>query len=186
VIDNDENLWQRARDGDQAAIIELYKRCYAPVFKYVYFRVGDVERAEDITAEVFVRMVDHLSETSFEQRPLLAWLYTIAHNLIIDAHRSHPDITEVAWDEEQDIGNTELTEKIVEFRLNQQELARALQELTEDQRTVIIHKFIARRSTAETAALLGKDEGSIKSLQFRALRALRRIIQKEDTHESES
>ena len=179
-------LIQLAQRGDAEACAALYSRHYDAVYRYCYYRVGDVNLAQDLTGEVFVRMVDNLEMFKVRGRPLLAWLYTIARNLVNDAHRSqgratHLPLNEAAMLSMDDEG--ELTRR-VERRLQADCLAAALKYLTEDQRQVILLKFMEGLNNAQVAGLLSKTEGAVKSLQHRALGSLRRAIERERCYEA--
>jgi len=83
----ESKLLQRAQRGDKQAIAALYDLHYQAVYKYIFFRVNDQPTAEDLSAEVFIRMIKRLSTYQDRGRPLLAWLYTIARNMVTDHHR---------------------------------------------------------------------------------------------------
>ena len=85
---DEAHLVRRAQKGDREAIAALYDCCYDSVFTYIYYRVSDQQCAEDLTTEVFVRMISVLPDYVDQGRPVLAWLYTIARNLVIDHYRS--------------------------------------------------------------------------------------------------
>ncbi|NUM44263.1 MAG: sigma-70 family RNA polymerase sigma factor [Anaerolineales bacterium] len=170
--DNDAILVQRAQEGDKTAFVALYERYQPPVFTYVYYRVDDQALAEDLTAEVFVRMVAKI-HTYHATSPLLAWLYTIARNLIADHYREASRVAPLH--ERTTMSPLDPTEE-AHRRMREAELRAALKRLTEEQRQVVILKFIERRSNLQIATLLGKTEGAIKSLQHRALDTLRRLL----------
>jgi len=172
-------LIHRAKRGDQQAVGELYERHFDAIYRYVYYRVDDPATAEDLSAEVFIRMMENLDGFSPDSGPILAWLYTIARHLVIDHYR---------LDEEDPLpikdqilrGNASSPAAFVEKSQSQQCYTRALYHLTEDQRRVIIHKFIDERSTTETARLMNKTEGAVRSLQHRALKSLEEALEEED------
>ena len=176
---NDANLVQRAKEGDKSAFVVLYERYQPPVFTYVYYRVDDPILAEDLTAEVFVRLVAKI-HTYRATSPLLAWLYTIARNLITDHYRQAQRETPLF---ERTTMNTQDPAVEAHRHLRESELRAALNKLSEEQRQVVLLKFIERRSNAQIAALLGKTEGAVKSLQHRALETLRRILSKTNRNE---
>ncbi|MDX1435158.1 MAG: sigma-70 family RNA polymerase sigma factor [Anaerolineales bacterium] len=176
------DLLTRAKAGDEDAFVELYEQHRSAVFTYIYYRVADQATAEELMAEVFVRMVEGAHRYKAQGKPVLAWLYTIARNLVIDHHRKTSRYQEVPIDSQlpaEAVG----PEGVIEGALNADCLQRALEHLTEDQRLVILLKFVDRRSNAETAAILGKSEGAVKSLQHRALGALKRVIAREGCYE---
>lgn len=170
------HLWQQACQGDKKAIVEIYNRCYPAIYNYVFYRVGDRAQAEDLTGEVFVRMVDKLSTFTPNGRPILAWLYTIAYHLIVDEHRKGAQIPVTGLEMVLLQDPADSTDGQVENRLTQDKLVEALSHLSEIQRQVILMKFVQRRSNAEIASVIGKEEGAVKSIQHRALEALRNAL----------
>lgn len=181
---NDVALVRRAKQGDQTAFVAIYEQYQPSIYTYVFYRVGDGMLAEDLTADVFVRLVDKIRTFTPGERPILAWLYTIAHNLVIDHYRHNGHTRPLPFDDmDKSLTASEASQPALaaEERLTQDCLREALRSLTEAQRQVILLKFVEGRSNAEVAALLGKDEGAVKSLQHRALAALNRILD-EDHH----
>jgi RNA polymerase sigma-70 factor (ECF subfamily) len=170
-------LIQRAKQGDRAAFAEIYDRHQPAIYRYIFYQVGDVATAEDLTSEVFVRLVEKIDRFTYQGRPLLAWLYTIARNLVTDYHRRAGKSQALSLDE-QLVADTIAPEEAAEHRLTQDRLAAAVALLTEDQRQVILLKFVEGLDNETTAQTLGKTIGSIKSSQHRALAALRRILKK--------
>ena len=179
---NERRLIQRAQSGERAAFAALYNQHYQPIYTYIYYRVDDVSTAQGLTSQVFVRMVEKIQKYKFRGRPFLAWLYTIARNLITDHYRKHKKGMLLPMDIHLPATKSQ-PDAEVERRLQAECLRLALSHLTEVQRQVIIGKFIEDRSNRNVAALLEKTEGSIKSLQHRALAALRRFIEKEGCYE---
>jgi RNA polymerase sigma-70 factor (ECF subfamily) len=130
-------------------------------------------------------MVDKLDTFRVRGRPLLAWLYTIARNLVNDTQRkqSRANIMPLVEDYEPQASSEEDLTRHVDRKIEAECLAAALRHLTEDQRQVILLKFMEDLSNNQVARLLGKTEGAVKSLQHRALRGLRRAITKERCYE---
>jgi RNA polymerase sigma-70 factor (ECF subfamily) len=182
VIDDETQLIRQAQAGDHTALTALYDRYQPLIFTYLYYRLDDQATAEELTSEVFVRMVEKIDRYQLRGQPLLAWLYTIARNLRIDHHRQRGLAATLPLDEEI-VDESDDPIGMVERRLAADCLRRALRYLTDDQQEVIVHKFVGNRSNAETATLMGKDEGAVKSMQHRALAALRRAIEKERCYE---
>lgn len=184
--DDEARLIRRAQQGDAEAYSALYGRHYDAVYRYCYYRVGDVALAQDLASEVFVRMVEKLDTFRVRGRPLLAWLYTIARNLVTDAQRRNSKVTHLSLDKAESMshdGQEEL-DRLVDRRLQADCLAAAMGHLTEDQRQVVLLKFMEGLSNAQVARLLAKTEGSIKSLQHRALGSLRRSLERERCYEA--
>ncbi len=177
------SLIQQAQHGNRQALAVLHDRHYRAIFNYFALRLDDVALVEDLTADVFVRMVHKIGSFRAGKKPLLAWLYTIARNRLTDYYRA----------QKKEAGHLPLKEHLIaahgsphretEKRLATDCLRRALRYLTQEQQQVILGKFIEERSNAEVARLLQKTEGAVKSLQHRALAALRRAIEKEGCYE---
>jgi RNA polymerase sigma-70 factor (ECF subfamily) len=184
VSQTDAGLIRRAQQGDQQALVDIYQRCQPSIYTYIFYRIGDQALSEDLTAEVFVRMIDKLPAFVQDKRPILAWLYTIARNLVIDHYRRAGKQVPLLIEESLMVDD-ELNRPpaLVEQRLNRQNLIKALRHLTEEQRQVIVLKFVEDRSNAEVAVLLDKTEGAVKSLQHRALAALQRVLEQELSYE---
>jgi RNA polymerase sigma-70 factor (ECF subfamily) len=182
VSDDEPRLIRLAQQGDAAACAALYDLHYDAVYRYCYYHVGDVTLAQDLTSEVFVRMVENLESFDSRGRPLLAWLYTIARNLIADTYRQTGPVSKLMLDEAL-ADHDETPASSTERRLLADRLSSMLKHLTKDQRQVIVLKFLQGHTNAEIARLMGKSEGAIKSLQHRALAALRRALEEENFHE---
>ena len=178
MCDDEPHLIQQAQAGDRSAFAALYSRHQQAVFTYLYYRLGDQSAAEDLAAEVFVRMVSKISHYRQQGRPLLAWLYTIARNLLADHYRQTGQVEFLPLDEKltAETGNpvAEIDQKLTAELIEQ-----SLHHLTEPQRQVIIGRFVEGRSIAEMATILGKTEGAVKVLQYRALGALQRAMEGE-------
>ncbi len=180
---DDTSLIKRAKRGDPAALEEIYEQSYPSIYTYIFYRVGSTELTEDLTAEVFVRLVDKIDTFTQRGRPILAWLYTIARNLVADHHRRAGRMDLLPLEERILPDSAKNPAQIVERHLTNEDLVVALQHLTEAQRQVILLKFFGDHSNKEVGALLDKTEGAVKSLQHRALAALRRVLEREQGYE---
>ena len=180
--DDEAQLVRRAKQGDQAAFAEIYTRHHDAVYAYLYYRVNDVQVAEDLTGEVFLRLVAKMDRYTYRGRPILAWMYTIARNLLIDHQRKQAQAGMLAL-EDRWVTSDPSPPEVAERGLTRDCLIRSLRHLTEDQQHVILHRLIEGRSNAEVASLLGKTEGAVKSLQHRAVASLRRAVMKECCYE---
>ena len=175
---HDEGLLiQRARQGDLAAVSELYNLHVDRIYQYARYRTGDDQTAEDITAEVFLRAIESLGSYNDQGAPFIAWLYRIAHARIIDFWRSSKRRQTAPLEDPllQDglVANDEAID--VDF-LQHRSLWSALRQLTDEQQNVIILKFVQGLGNAEIALILGKTEGAVKALQRRALETLARLL----------
>lgn len=148
-------------------VAALYDRFAPELYRYIYHRLGAKALAEDLTAEVFVRVLK-VKRAPDEWR---AYLYRIAHNLVIDSLRKHPHILEEADELIADERNDPVEH--AETADEQQRLRRAIARLTPEQQQVVVLKFIEEMSNSEVARILDKPEGAIKALQHRALTNLR-------------
>jgi RNA polymerase sigma-70 factor (ECF subfamily) len=169
------DLIARAQAYDPEAFSEIYDAYYGGIYKYIYYRVGDQVLAEDLAAEVFVRAMDSIDTYNFRGVPFSAWLYRIANNLVVDHFRRQPSQPVLPLEEKM-IGDADA----LEMAFTQQALRKALSELTEEQKQVIILKFIDGLTNYEVAEVLGKTEGAVKSLQHRALATLGRLMAEQD------
>jgi len=184
--DDEMRLIRLAQQGDPSACAALYGRHVDAVYRYCYYRVCDSHLAEDLTSEVFVRMVEKLDAFEARGRPMLAWLYTIARNLVTDHHRKTAPAVHLPLEDAEGLpsdGDWDLSLRVART-LQVDCLAAAMRHLTEEQRQVILLKFIEDRGNSQVAQLLGKTEGAVKSLQHRALTALRRAIEREGCYEA--
>jgi RNA polymerase sigma-70 factor (ECF subfamily) len=173
----DADLIRRAQGGNVNAVGELYDRHHTRIFKYVWSQVRDEHLAEDLTGEVFVRMVTGLPNYRLQKVPFQAWLYRIAHNLTVDHYRKASRRERVPLyhaegqrDEENDPAS------IVERQLSVERVQRALDELDPTQGEVVVLRFLVGLSLREVALTLDKTVGAVKSLQYRGLVALRAAL----------
>lgn len=181
-MDDEALLVKQAQAGEEAAFVALYRQNQPSVYTYIYYRVGEQMTAEDLTAEVFVRLVSKIHSFKPGRRPILAWLYTIAGNLVADHYRKKGRVSLEPLSETVR-SNGHSPAQTVQKAQDHDRLVAAMEQLTEEQRQVVLLKFVERRSNAETAAMVGKTEGAVKALQHRALTALRRILEKDDLYE---
>jgi RNA polymerase sigma-70 factor (ECF subfamily) len=164
--------------------IQVYEKYRPTIFNYIFYRVGDSELADDLTSDVFVKLVDKYDEQSRNGRPIAPWLYAIARNLVIDHQRRSGRIGWQPLNEQTPADEASNPSQQTETRLTQECLMSAMDHLTEDQRRVILLKFIEKRTNREIGDLLEKPEGAIKALQHRALAGLRRALEKEPCYEA--
>lgn len=173
---DESTLLERARSYDSAALGELYDRYAGRIYTYVYSHVGNEELAEDLTAEVFVKVLDAIKADKIWQLSFSGWLYRIAHNAIVDYYRRNDPQRGLPLDE-RIVAASDDPVTTVEGMIKNQAVGAALSRLTHEQKSVIELKFFEGFSNLEVAAIMGKTEGAIKSLQFRALAALRRVLE---------
>ncbi|HEX7744883.1 MAG TPA: ECF subfamily RNA polymerase sigma factor, BldN family [Micromonosporaceae bacterium] len=175
------NLVERAKAGDAEAFGLIYDRYVDTVFRFVYFRVGNRQLAEDLTSETFLRALRRLSSFTWQGRDLGAWLVTIARNLVADHFKSGRYRLEVTTGdvldaEREDRGPEGSPEAAVVDHITNVTLLTAVKQLNPEQQECIVLRFLQGFSVAETAHAMGKNEGAIKALQYRAVRALHRLL----------
>ncbi|MDQ1687997.1 MAG: polymerase sigma-70 factor, subfamily [Frankiaceae bacterium] len=167
----------RAQEGEADAFGELYDRYVDLVFRYIYYRVGSRALAEDLTSETFLRALRRISSFTWQGRDVGAWFVTIARNLIADHYKSGRYRLEVATADMLDADQAEEgPEGAVLDSLTNATLLEAVKELNPEQQECIVLRFLQGMSVAETALAMGKNEGAIKALQYRAVRALGRLL----------
>jgi RNA polymerase sigma-70 factor (ECF subfamily) len=170
--DADERQLVEAAQRDPSKFAELYERHFDRVYAYVVLRVRKRDAAEDVTSDVFHKALAALPQYEWRGAPFGAWLLRIASNVIIDRWKR--------WAREP-AGSDLLPEQVAEPEVEHvDQLARVFElvdDLPADQRTVIVERYVEERSIREVAARLGKSEGAIKQLQFRALQTLRKAME---------
>lgn len=180
------------REHNGRLVVEGLYDLYADrLFRYLLARVGDPDAADELTTEVFMRAMRYLDRfrlsTEHPAATMSAWLYRIAASVASNYRRTErrrPQMAEMAdWWE---VSQAPDPERWVEEMEELERLAQAISQLSEDQRLVIVGKFGEEMSNAEIGQMLGKSEGAIKSLQHRALRALARLLRRNNGREPES
>ena len=174
-------LIERAQAGDGAAFGLLYDRYFDTVFRFVYFRVGNRQLAEDLTADTFLRALKRIGSFTWQGRDLGAWLVTIARNLVADHFKSGRYRLEVTTGDvldadRPDRGPEGSPESAVIDHITNVDLLKAVKQLNPEQQECIVLRFLHGFSVAETAQTMSKNEGAIKALQYRAVRALARLL----------
>lgn len=174
--DEDAALAIRASKGEAAAFGLLYDRHVAAIYRYVYYRVRDDAEAEDLTSDVFIRALKAMPRYEPRQA-FLAWLYRIARNAVID--RARKGNRQVSFEDAlEHPGVDKIVEPDAEILAHSDSatLRNALQQLTPLQREVVVLRFLEGYSTLEIAGMVGKREGTVRGIQFRAIGALRQLI----------
>lgn len=174
--DEEARLIQRAQQGDEKAISELYRRHVDVVYRYIWARVRDETTAEDLTAQVFLKALEGLPTYQDTGKPFLAWLYRIAYARTVDHWRQQERRVEVPLDEAQP-GSEPRPGAFLEAEDDWATAINLLAELTDDQQAVLMLRFIGEMSLAQVAETLGKTLGATKATQHRALASLARMLQ---------
>lgn len=168
-------LLDRARSLDSDALTEIHNIYYAPIFRYVLLRVNDHDVAEDLTSDVFIRLLSALRDHTAPQNTLRGWLFAVASRVVKDHYRRHYRSREMELDEGLPSRQEKPDDK-VEAKMTKEALREAVVELTEDQQNALALRFGFGMSIQETAQTMGKTEGSVKMLQARAVATLARRL----------
>ncbi len=171
-------LVAEAQGGDAQAFGRIFDAYAEPVYRFIASRISRPSDAEDLTQLVFVKALEALPRYQARGVPFGGWLFRLARNAIIDQVRTRRDhlslVTAMTW-EADDAG----PEAQAAIRDDVERVARAMAELTDDQREVIELRFFAGLSVLEAAVAMGRQEGTIRGLQFRAIASLRRALELE-------
>jgi len=175
------DLVERAQRGETDAFGQIYDRYVDTVFRFIYFRVGNRQLAEDLTSDTFLRALKRIGSVTWQGRDLGAWLVTIARNLVADhfksgRYRLEMTTSDVIDADRPDRGPEGSPENVVVDHITNVALLTAVKQLNSEQQECIVLRFLQGFSVAETAQTMGKNEGAIKALQYRAVRSLARLL----------
>ncbi|MCA9886854.1 MAG: sigma-70 family RNA polymerase sigma factor [Anaerolineae bacterium] len=177
---DDNELIALAKE-DKEAFGELYERYVNKIYNYIYYRTGNHQDAEDLTARVFYRAMGHIENYVDKGVPFQAWLYRIAHNLVANFHRDHGRRKIIPLDDYvAHTLRTEAPEKLAEATDEQESLMKAIGRLPAERQQLLLLKFIHQKSNAEIGDIMNRTEGAIKSLYHRTLITLRDEIQMQE------
>jgi len=170
---DEATLIKRAK-SDKEAFGQLYERYVDKIYSYIYYRTSNEREAEDLTARVFFRAMQHID--SYEDRgfPFSAWLYRIAHNLVANWHRDHSRRQIFSMENvEQWHVTYEGPESTAEQIGDREALLQAVRRLPADRQDLLLFKFVEQLTNAEIGAIMNRSEGAVKSLYYRTLQELR-------------
>jgi RNA polymerase sigma factor (sigma-70 family) len=183
VHENERSLVARASGGDRGAFGSLYERYVDAIHRYIAVKVGQREDVEDLTSRTFLRAWDSIADGGWSDRPFGPWLFRIAHNLIVDCYRARRTtvpLDDASWEIERKHARDQASpERMADASLTAARVRHALGRLTEDQQQVIVLRFFEGLSAGEVAVIIGKREGAVRALQFRALSLLAAMLHHE-------
>lgn len=173
--ENDERLLVRAKSFDRQALADIYDEFHPLIYRYIARQVEDMETARDLSADVFNRLLITLENGQGPDKSVRSWLYTCAHNMVVDHYRrrnfrAHLPLPEQLADAD---ANPVLE---AEAHIDASQVRQAMETLTPDQRQVITLKFLGEFSNVEIAEIMDKPVGAVKQLQFRGLASLQRQL----------
>jgi RNA polymerase sigma-70 factor (ECF subfamily) len=176
--EREAGLVASARQGDSAAFGDLYERHLDVVYRYIFYRVGNRQDAEDLTEKVFLRAWDSIGQFRANV-PFEAWVFRIAHNTVIDHYRKRKDDTLPVEKTEIPASQSGAEdEMIAEERATQ--LAEVISRLPAPQQHVLVLRFINGLNVREVAQIMDRNEGAVRVLQHRALQAVRALFAAEE------
>jgi RNA polymerase sigma-70 factor (ECF subfamily) len=184
-LDDEAKLLERARAFDETALATIFDTHYNAIYRYIYLHTGHAETAEDLSAQVFRRLLEKLRDGTGPDHYLKAWLFRVASNLIVDevrraSHRDHLPLDDNLLADEASVD--EVTENAILLA----QLFAAFDLLTTTQRSAVIMRYLMEMSNDEIAAILQMTVGAVKAQQHRALVALRRWLNEEGSREQSS
>ncbi len=176
--DEVEDLVRRAQQGHSEAFAGLYEAYYDKIYRYVMFKTGDTLEAEDLTEEVFLRMLESIGSFKWQGYPFTSWLFRIAHNLVIDYYRKAGRQKKTSLDDAMRVVGTDNVDvdRKLDVELSIKEVKEAMGGLTRLQQEVLSLRFAGGLSVAETAEAMGKKENAVKALQHAAIKKLRTLL----------
>ncbi len=173
-----EELVKKSQKGDQDAFSVLYDFFVDRIYKYIYYRVNE-EDVEDLVEMVFLKVWENIKQYKFKKKSFSAWIFRIAHNLVVDYYRANKnketfELSEFLSDENRQHNPIKKTQQI----LDREVLRVAISKLNKSYQEIITYKFINELSNKEISKILKKTEGSLRILQHRALKALKDELEK--------
>lgn len=173
-------LVERAKYDPQAFGI-LYERHVDRIYTYIYYRTGNQQDAEDLTAKTFFKALDNIKRYHNRGLPFAAWLYRIAHNLTANWHRDHGKRVELSLEEQIALSQASSNPERQALAVEEKEaLLSAIRRLPGDRQQLLLLKFTEAMSNAQIGKIMGRSEGAIKSLYHRTLTALREDLSTRD------
>ncbi|MCL4499073.1 MAG: sigma-70 family RNA polymerase sigma factor [Chloroflexi bacterium] len=178
-LTDEGSLVERAVRREADAFGQLYECHVDRIYRYVYYRVGSSSEAEDLTEQVFLKAWEAIDRYQHRGTPFAAWLYRLAHNLVVDHYRGKritAPLEDVGESEEPSVD----VSLEVEESLEAEEVRAALSQLNPEHQQLLILRFIEGLSHAEAAEIIGKSEGAARVIQHRALQALARALRNDE------
>ncbi len=175
----DSLILERIKKGDANAFSEVYDEYSQKIYRYIYFKVPSEQIAEDLTGSTFLKFWEYIGKSEKQVDNLQAFLYSIAHNLIVDYYRQRKESLEI--DQAKQIVD-EISDKIVNrIEIDQEinKLIEAVSNLSDDYNDIITLYYIEQYSVKEISKMIGKTENNIRVTLHRAIKALKKITEDE-------
>ncbi len=172
----EESLIQKAGKGDGNAFGTLYDAYMPRIYRFVFLKTGRKQDAEDITHQVFLSAWQNIGKYESKGFPFSSWLYRIASNAVIDHYRTKREHRNIETVPEEIIAETPDLEGRIDTAFELELVKTALSQLEEDQQNILLMKFVDELSNKEIAEALGKNEGTVRVIQHRALKQLKKHV----------
>lgn len=170
-----ESLVVASQRGNSEAFGKLYDLFVNPIYRYLYYRAG-AEEAEDLAELVFLKTWENIRSYRPKNRRFSAWLFRIAHNVVVDFYRSNHFKDQLS----EDIPDLRIEADSIDRahrRFDQEILGRAMKELKDHYRQILVLKYMNDLSNEEIAQIMDRSQAALRILQFRALKSLRRVLE---------
>lgn len=172
----EKDMVERAVKGDRDAFAQLYEKHFDRIYRYIYFRLGSKTVTEDLTQDVFLKALEAIGSFKWRHSPFAAWLYRIAHNQVVDYFRKNGKVEKVPLEDGMELADKSDTASVAENELEIERMIAGIDKLTPSQKDVISLRFGAQLTIAEAAKTLGKNEGTVKALQYNGVLALKKML----------
>ena len=170
----EQELIARACSGDAQAFGKLYEKYIDAIYNYVYYRTSNQKEAEDLTSRVFLRALKHITRYEDRGYPFSAWLYRIAHNLVVNWYRDRDRKEEIPLEDQYPPPAVkDETEKQLTKENRRENLLEIVRELPDDRQQLLILKHVEGLTNREIGEIMDRTEGAVKALYHRTLVALR-------------
>ena len=166
-------LIERLKKGDKDAFSQVYDEYSSHIYRYIYFKVSDQQMAEDLTGNTFLKCWEYISDNKKKVENIRAFLYSLAHNTVIDYYRTRKDTTDLSAVENAPDKSETSIEKQISINQDTQKLIELLAEIPDEYNDIITLHYIEQYSIREISEILGKKENNIRVLLHRALKALK-------------
>jgi RNA polymerase sigma factor (sigma-70 family) len=175
----ESELVERAIAGEELAFTALYDRHLDRVYRHVFYRVGNHSDAEDLTQQVFLKAWQAIGRYRRTEAPFIAWLLTIAHNLVVSFYRRGKVAPLLDLDPASTARWSDPVVQVLD-KFDRVAVRDAILQLKPEQQLVITMRFMEQFDNATVAAVLGKSEVNVRVIQYRALRDLRKLLAREE------
>ena len=159
-----------------AALADLFESDYERIARYIAVRIGNTGHAEELAGDVFVKALERIDTFKWRGVPMQAWLFRIAHNLVVDYLRKNSRRKSTSLDEALDIASSDSPENETLLNIQREEIVAAMEHLTPAQREVVTLRFFGELTSKEVADVVKRSHGAVRELQSSAMKTLRKML----------